>query len=167
LKSAAEPSLDNDDESFSSAGASPGPHFLNYSISLNSLFGFLRLMHGARRARSRAATGPNEMQFNGVGRLRSKIRRIRARFKKRRNKMTNLKALSAVIILSAAVATPVFAKEHSRAYDRYRGAYNQLTEPSYALPETQAGRNIENFGFSGRDPSRVGGWDPSLHPSGS
>jgi hypothetical protein len=81
--------------------------------------------------------------------------------------MTNLKTLSAVIILSAAVATPVFAKEHGRAYDRYRGAYNQLSAPSYAIPETQAGRNIENFGFSGRDRSRTGGWDPSLSPSGS
>jgi hypothetical protein len=167
LKSAAEPSLDNGDASFSSAGASSGPHFLNYSISLNSLFGFLRLMRGARRARSTAATGPNEMRFNGVGRLRSKIRRIRARFKKRRNKMTNLKAISAVVILSAAIATPVFAKEHGRAYDRYRGAYNQIIEPSYAMPQTQAGRNLENFGFSGRDPSRVGGFDPSLRPSGS
>ena len=81
--------------------------------------------------------------------------------------MTNLKALSAVIILSAAVATPVFAKEHSRALERYRGTYNQVIEPSYAMPQTQAGRNIENFGFSGRDPSRVGGFDPALHPSGS
>ena len=81
--------------------------------------------------------------------------------------MTNVKALSAAIILSAAIATPVFAKEHGRAHDQYRGAYNQLSEPSYAIPETQAGRNIENFGFSGRDPSRVGGEDPSLNPSGS
>ena len=81
--------------------------------------------------------------------------------------MTNMKALGAVIILSAAVATPVFAKEHGRAYDRYRGAYNQLSEPSYAIPETRAGRNIENFGFRGRDPSRVGGSDPNLNPSGS
>jgi hypothetical protein len=81
--------------------------------------------------------------------------------------MTNLKTLSAVIILATAIATPAFAKEHGRAYDRYRGAYNQMIEPSLAVPATQAGRNIENFGFSGRDPSRVGGWDPSLHPSGS
>jgi hypothetical protein len=81
--------------------------------------------------------------------------------------MTNMKALSAVIILSTAIATPVFAKEHGRAYDRYRGAYNQLTAPSYATPQTQDGRNIEDFGFSGRDQSRVGGEDPSLNPSGS
>ena len=81
--------------------------------------------------------------------------------------MTNMKALSAVIILSAAVATPAFAKEQGRAYDRYRGAYNQLSEPSYAIPETRADRNIENFGFSGRDPSAVGGWDPALNPAGN
>lgn len=81
--------------------------------------------------------------------------------------MTNVKTLSAVIILATAIATPAFAKEHGRAYDRYRGAYNQVTEPSLAVPATQSGRNLENFGFSGRDPSRVGGWDPSLNPSGS
>ena len=81
--------------------------------------------------------------------------------------MTNVKTLSAVIILATAIATPAFAREHSHAQDRYRGAYNQMTEPSVAVPATQAGRNIENFGFSGRDPSRVGGWDPSLNPSGS
>ena len=77
--------------------------------------------------------------------------------------MTNVKALSAVIILSAAIATPAFAKEHGRAYDRYRGAYNQMSGPSYVIPGTQAGRNIENFGFSGRDSSAMGStW---LHPS--
>ena len=81
--------------------------------------------------------------------------------------MTNAKTLSAVIILATAIATPAFAKEHGRAYDQYRGAYNQMTEPSFAVPAAQASRNIENFGFSGRDPSRVGGWDPSLNPSGS
>jgi hypothetical protein len=78
--------------------------------------------------------------------------------------MIKMKALGAAIILSAAVATPVFAKEHSRAYDRYRAAYNRLSGPSYAIPETQAARNIENFGFNGRDPSIPGGWDTSLNP---
>jgi hypothetical protein len=82
-----------------------------------------------------------------------------------RNPMIEMKALAAAIILSAAVATPVFAKEHGRAYDRYRGAYNQLSGPSYAIPETRAARNIQNFGFSGRDPSIPGGWDTSLTPA--
>jgi hypothetical protein len=81
--------------------------------------------------------------------------------------MTNLKALGAVLLLSAVVATPAFAKEHSRAYDRYRGAYNQMNEPTFAMPQTQSGRNFEDFGFTGKDPSRVGGEDPSLKPSGS
>jgi hypothetical protein len=81
--------------------------------------------------------------------------------------MTNVKTLSAVIILSAAVATPVFAKEHGRALERYRGAYNQVSGPSYALPETRERRSFENFGFSGSDRSWVGGEDPSLHPSGN
>ena len=101
--------------------------------------------------------------------------------------MTKMKMLSALIILSAAVATPVFAQDagvlrpshHSRAYDRwnyrgaydgwnYRGAYNQMGVPYYVVPGTnEYYRNIEDFGFSGRDPSRVGGEDPSLHPSGN
>jgi hypothetical protein len=101
----------------------------------------------------------------GFANLRSAVSAFA--LKKRRKTMTNIKTLSAVIILSAAVATPVFAREHSRALDRYRGAYNQMSGPTYVVPDSQAGRNIENFGFSGRDPSRVGGWDPSLHPSGS
>jgi hypothetical protein len=86
-----------------------------------------------------------------------------------RNPMTKLKTLSAVIILSAVVATPVFAQPyHVRHHYRdYRGSYNQMIGPSYAIPSTQSERNIENFGFSGRDPSRPGGEDPSLNPSGS
>jgi hypothetical protein len=82
------------------------------------------------------------------------------------NQMTTMKTLSAAIILSAAIATPVFAQptHHVR---NFRGAYNQLNEPSFAIPRTEEGRNLENFGFSGRDPSRVGGEDPSLNPSGS
>ena len=81
--------------------------------------------------------------------------------------MIRVRALGALIILSAAVATSAFAKEHGRAHDRFRSAHNQLSLPSYVIPDPQAERNIENFGFSGRDPSRVGGWDPSLNPSGS
>jgi hypothetical protein len=79
--------------------------------------------------------------------------------------MTKLKTLSALIILSAAVATPVFAQPyHVRHHRDYRGSYNQMIGPSYAIPSTQSGRNIENFGFSGRDPSRPGGMDPNLNP---
>ena len=79
--------------------------------------------------------------------------------------MTKTKTLTAMIILSTAIATPAFAKGTYR-HDTFRGAYNQVTEP-FAVPQSRAERNIENFGFSGRDASRVGGWDPSLNPSGS
>jgi hypothetical protein len=77
-----------------------------------------------------------------------------------------IKTLSAVVILSAAVATPVFAQpnHHGRALDRYRGAYNQVTGPSYATPRTDSGRSIENFDFNRSFP---GGEDPSDHPAGN
>ena len=84
--------------------------------------------------------------------------------------MTNMKALSAVVILSAAIATPAFAQgshHHIRAHDQFLGAYNQVTGPVYAAPDAQERRNIEDFGFSGRDRSFPGGEDPSLNPSGS
>lgn len=83
--------------------------------------------------------------------------------------ITNVKTLSAVMLLSAAVATPAFAHatKHVRAYDatNLRRAYNQVVVPSYAIPQGEV--NLENLGLSGKDPSRVGGWDPSLNPSGS
>jgi hypothetical protein len=71
--------------------------------------------------------------------------------------MINVRALSAVIILSAAVATPAFAKHHGRAHDRFRGAYNQLSVP-YDAP-------ANGFGFSGRNSSSMGGGGTWLHPS--
>jgi hypothetical protein len=78
--------------------------------------------------------------------------------------MTKIKTLTALVILSTAVATPVFAKSVAYHNQTFRGAYNQMTEPSFEVAPTRAERNIQNFGFSGRDPSRVGGWDPSLNP---
>ena len=80
--------------------------------------------------------------------------------------MTRTKVLGAALILSAAFATPVFAHDYGRAHVRhFRGAYNQMIGPSYyAVPYSQSERNLENFGFTGRDPSRVGGRDPNLNP---
>jgi hypothetical protein len=88
--------------------------------------------------------------------------------------MIKLKILSAVVILSAAIAAPVLAQDagvprphHVRVHDQpnFLGAYNQSNGASYAQPLTnEERRNLENFGFSGRDPSRVGGEDPSLNP---
>jgi hypothetical protein len=91
--------------------------------------------------------------------------------------MTNIKTLSAIVILSAAVAAPVFAQDasvaaprHARVQDQsnYRGSYNQANTNRAtfdAAPQTpEEIRNLENFGFSGRDPSRVGGESPYLNP---
>jgi hypothetical protein len=78
--------------------------------------------------------------------------------------MTKIKTIGAAMVLSIAVAAPAFAATHH--VKNFRGAYNQMTDDSF-VPSSQAERNIQNFGFSGRDPSRVGGWDPSLNPSGS
>jgi hypothetical protein len=106
------------------------------------------------------------MQFNGASGLRTYIRcmRIRANKKNGERQMTKMKTLSAAMVLAVAVATPVFAKSRTYHNEKFNGAYNQMSEPSFAVPSTQAERNIENFGFSGRDPSRVGGWDPNLNP---
>jgi hypothetical protein len=90
--------------------------------------------------------------------------------------MTKMKALSAIAVLCAAFATPVFAQDagvfgptyHGRTYDQqnFGEAYNQSNGP-YTVPLTNKERNnIEDFGFSGRDPSMVGGEDPYLHPGG-
>jgi hypothetical protein len=55
---------------------------------------------------------------------------------------------------------PAITEDANRgAYDQYRGTY----ESSAPLtPEEE--RNKEDFGFSGRDPSRVGGENPYLNP---
>jgi hypothetical protein len=80
--------------------------------------------------------------------------------------VTNLKTLSAIAILTAAIATPVLAQSthHGRALDRYRGAYNQANGPSYATPRTHGGRNLENFEFNRSFP---GGEDPDNNPPGN
>ena len=82
--------------------------------------------------------------------------------------MTVAKTLSAIIV-SAVLATPAFAQtnttHHSRVHDlrNFRGVYNQL-QTTYP---TEGEVNLQNFGFSGRDLSRPGGWDPSLRPAGN
>jgi hypothetical protein len=93
--------------------------------------------------------------------------------------MTKFKTIGALVILSAAVASPVFAQEavvsepaysgpayYGRAYDRqsFRGAYNQMNAPYYAPRNSDEYWNLENYGITGRDPSRVGGQSPWLNP---
>jgi hypothetical protein len=92
--------------------------------------------------------------------------------------MTKIRLVSALMILTAITAAPVLAGDagvlrpghgmkhhhHARAHQVFRGAYNQSYRQTDPDPELQ--RNIDNFGFSGRDPSRIGGVDPDLNPAG-
>src|ERR1700751_1933183 len=59
---------------------------------------------------------------------------------------------------------PAITEESNRrAYDQYRGVYDQSNgNPAPLTLEEE--RNKEDFGFSGRDPSRVGGENPYLNP---
>jgi hypothetical protein len=75
--------------------------------------------------------------------------------------MTKFKIFSAIVILSAAIAAPVFAQEeraprarHAQVYDQsnFRGAYNQWDAER---------RNVEDFGFS--DSDRSPPWLSSAH----
>ena len=65
----------------------------------------------------------------------------------------------ASLITLSAISMATASEHHARrAHDQrgYRGSHNQLSEPSYAILGTRAGRNIENFGICGRDPSKSG-----------
>ena len=90
--------------------------------------------------------------------------------------MMKMKTISTVMILSATVVTPVLAQDADvrGKGSRYglesqsgpRGAYNQLNGRSYATAralDDEDKRDMENFGFSGRDPSRPGGRDPDIN----
>jgi hypothetical protein len=102
---------------------------------------------------------------------------ITSKIKTRKIKTRKIKTLGVALILSAAIASPVLAQDatvyaphHARAHDQsnFRGAYNQQTNgaPYYDAPQTREEMiNLQNFGISGRSPSRVGGEDPYLKPA--
>ena len=85
-------------------------------------------------------------------------------------------AAAATVGALALTATPGFAGEyrahrhhyrHHHYYREYSGYrdYSGYLDPRSGHYDPEFQRNRENFGFSGRDPSRVGGMDPSLHPA--
>jgi hypothetical protein len=95
--------------------------------------------------------------------------------------MHMMKAISAAVVLSAAIATPVLAQEvygpgvgaapypygpGSRVQTYYR-SYDRAAPGDYLPSDIDQYRNLQNYGFSGRDPSRVGGESPNLRPSGN
>jgi hypothetical protein len=88
----------------------------------------------------------------------------------------NWKTITAAAVVSASIAAPAFAQR----VDLYYGGgapYQRAPQTSYrsydVLPGSYAPRNNDewqnqgNFGFSGRDPLRVGGESPNPNPPGS
>ena len=81
-----------------------------------------------------------------------------------------LSAAALVVAVPALMATPAFAgtyRHHYRPhyYGHYYRDYSGYLDPRSGHYDPEFQRNRENFGFSGRDPSRIGGEDPSLHPA--
>lgn len=85
---------------------------------------------------------------------------------KRRRPLTKNKKILTAVILSAAVVTPAFAQNpRLHASTHHVRAHNDQSvqgENPTALTADER-RNLENYGFSGRDPSRVGGEDADLN----
>ncbi len=84
-------------------------------------------------------------------------------------------ALSTAMVCATAApmltTAPAFAgtyRHHERIHhDRhYYRDYSGYLDPRSGHYDPEFQCNREDFGFSGRDPSRVGGEDPNLHPPG-
>ena len=79
-----------------------------------------------------------------------------------------IKTLSAVVIVTAVLASPVFAQDEAaphkatHALRHYRGSYNQATEPAIVIP--RASDTGSYFDHDSYDPSRIGGHNPNFNP---
>ena len=85
--------------------------------------------------------------------------------------LMNMKTLSVIALVTAAVSSPAFAQDvdgsvsqkPAHALRHYRGSYNQVQGPDFVAPQAREGWNGErDF-----DRSRVGTHDPDFNPSGS
>jgi hypothetical protein len=103
--------------------------------------------------------------------------RIEAHTTHGESQMTKMKILSAFIILSATVATPVLAQEAGKrgpgslygldSQSSPRGAYNQLNGPSYTATRARDHWDPANSGNNEKDPSITGGEDMTRRPPSS
>ena len=83
----------------------------------------------------------------------------------------NIRTLSIVALVTAAVSSPVFAQDvdgaapqkPAHALRHYRGAYNQVQEPAFVAPRAYEGWSVHDD----VDPSRPGGHNPDFNPPGS
>jgi hypothetical protein len=79
-----------------------------------------------------------------------------------------IKTIGAVAIVTASLASPVFAQDNTvpqktvHALRHYRGSYNQAQDPAFVAPRAPIGGTY--FENESRDPSRVGGHDPDFNP---
>ena len=84
---------------------------------------------------------------------------------------TALTIFGALLISGLAVQMATASEHHARKsyYDQsdLRRAYNQAIGPIDATPRALDRTDMNGLGFGGRDPSWVGGKDPSFNPSGS
>jgi hypothetical protein len=84
--------------------------------------------------------------------------------------MNMMKTITAAAILTSSLALPAFAQDaypySGTPYPTAPRFYRSYDVPpgSYAPRNDQQFRNQENFGFSGRDPSRTGGESPNVNP---
>ncbi|MGB6175121.1 MAG: hypothetical protein WBF43_02000 [Methylocella sp.] len=83
----------------------------------------------------------------------------------------NIRTLSVVALVAAAVSSPVLAQEGdgsapqrpAHALRHYRGTYNEVRGPEYAVPQMGNGWSTErDF-----DRSRIGDHDPDFNPAGT
>jgi hypothetical protein len=84
-----------------------------------------------------------------------------------------IKTLSVVAVVTAALASPVFAQDEAAAPQKpthalrhYRGTYNQVdvNGPAYVAPRAAGGTYFDGESF---DRSRIGEHDADFSPSGS
>lgn len=79
-----------------------------------------------------------------------------------------IKTLSTAALLTAVLASPVFAQDEANphktvhALRHYRGTYNQVSEPAIAVPRApNTGSYFDRDSF---DRSRIGDHDPNFNP---
>ena len=85
----------------------------------------------------------------------------------------NIRTLSAIAFVTAAIASPVVAQAYDRASAQkpvhalrhYRGTYNEVRGPDFVAPRAGA-YGDSNFDRS-LDHSRIGDHDPDFNPAGS
>jgi len=85
--------------------------------------------------------------------------------------MINIKTLSAIALVTAAVSGPAFAQNEEAAAPQkpvhalrhYRSAYNQVQGPNFVAPRAAEGWNAQ----PGFDRSRIGDYDPDYNPAGN